>query len=138
MTSEIKRQVELFLVDRLKAALPLQTFVPLSGGDQFSGPEEIEPPFTVISIIDAARTMATEGTWYCHGAAQVISHHTELKAQDQAEMAREVYKALDNIGTYATPLLSIHGLDIIGMTSAVDDQLGVHADVISFTLGAGG
>lgn len=138
MIPEIKRQVELFLVDRLKAALPLQEFVPFSGGDLLSGPEEIEPPFTVIAITEAEKTMATEGTWLCRGTAQVITHHTEVTAQKQAEMAREVYKALDNIGAYSNGPLSIHGIDISSMTSATDDQLGVHADVISFTLGAGG
>lgn len=138
MKPDIKRQVELFVVSRLSIALPDQKFYPFTGGDAINDASEIEPPFTIVAITDAERTMATEGTWLCRGQIQVVTHHAEASAQAQAVMAREVYKALDNIGAYTDGNLSIHGIDIEGMRSTSEETLSVRADIISFTVGAGG
>lgn len=138
MIPAIKRQVELFLIERMKAALPALVFYPYTGGDATEGATEIYPPFVVVAITRAERTMATEGTWRCEGKVQVITHHAETRPQEQSIMARDVYKALDNIGTYAGSELSVHGIDIDEVTSATDDSLNAHADIISFVAGVGG
>lgn len=135
---DIKRRTELYIVDKLQAAIPAEKFVPYTGGSLTTDAEDIEPPFSVVAVIDATRTMATESTWICEGSVQVITHRKEATATQHSTLARAVYAALSNIPSYADSEYSFHGIDIVGMTPAEDEDAQAHADVIRFTAGAGG
>ena len=82
--------------------------------------------------------MATEGTWLCTGTVQVITIASEVLPQAHAELARQVYAALADIPPLVAAGYSFHGIDIGSMTPTDDDTQQAHADVISFTAGAGG
>lgn len=136
--TDIKRRTELHIVHQLKLAIPDHNFVPFTGGDENTDATEIEPPFTVVSVSDASKVMATESTWICTGVVQVITNHVETKSGEQSDLARRIYKALDNIPSYSDPEFSLHGIDIQDMTAADDKDAQAHADVISFAAGVGG
>lgn len=138
MTPDIKRKTELYIVAQLALALPNEVFVPFTGGSENLGAVELEPPFTVVAVRDAQKTMATEGTWFCIGNVQVITHFSEATSQQHSELARSIYKALDNITIQADPAFSFHGIDIAGMAYAFDEDESAHADIINFTCGVGG
>lgn len=138
MTPDIKRRTELYIVDKLKIAIPTHDFVPFTGGSQTTDAIDIEPPFTVVSITDATRTMATEGTWICVGTLQVVTHRAETTSEAHSELTRSIYAALAAIPSYADASFSFHGIDIADMTSADDDASQAHADIVSFTAGVGG
>jgi hypothetical protein len=138
MTPDIKRKTELYIVTKLLIALPSLQIVPFTGGSASMGAVELEPPFTIVAVRDAQKAMSTEGTWYCTGNVQVITHSSETPSEQHSELARQIYAALDNIPTQADPDFSLHGLDIQGMAYAFDDTESAHADIISFTAGVGG
>lgn len=138
MTPDIKRATELYIVDQLSLAVPGHVFVPFTGGSRTTGAVEIEPPFTVVSVSDANKVMATEGTWFCIGKAQVITARVEASSEEHAELARQVYAALSNIQPFISADFAFHGIDIDDMTTADDEASQAHADVISFTAGVGG
>lgn len=138
MIPDIKRATELYIVDKLTLAIPGHLFVPFTGGSRTTGAVEIEPPFTVVSVSDATKVMATEGTWLCIGKAQVITARVEATSEEHSELARQVYAALSNIPPAAGAEFSFHGIDVADMTPADDEAAQAHADVISFTAGVGG
>lgn len=136
---DIKRQCELYIVGKLQAALVDVTVLPFTGGSSTSGATEVEPPFVVITIGPAERTMATEGTWLCPGLAQVITHFAEATSEQQSELSRRVYAALsDSVPTQADATFSFHGIDIQEVTYSDDEDKEFHADIIRFVAGAGG
>lgn len=139
MIPDIKRYTEMYLVDKLTAALPGNLFVPFTGGSRTTGAVDIEPPVTVISISNATKSMATEGTWICAGKAQVITHRAESTPEEHAELARQVYVVLAGLPPeIISGEFTFHGIDIEDSTPTDDDAGQAHADVISFTAGVGG
>jgi len=135
---DIKRRTELHIVNRLKAAVPDHNFVPYTGGSESTDASDIEPPFTVVSILDANRTMATEGTWICDGTVQVISHRKEMTSTAHSTLTRSIYSTLSNLPPYIDGEFAFHGIDVVDMGTAEDDESQAHADVIRFTAGVGG
>lgn len=138
MTPDIKRQTELYMVEKLSAQISDHAFLPFTGGSQTTGATEVEPPFTVIAIPTAQRTMATEGTWLCQGTAQIVTHTSESTSEAQAELVRKVYAALSAIPTQGDATFSFHGIDITDMTYATDEDKQFYADIINFVVGVGG
>lgn len=139
---EIKRQTELFLCRRLKLVLPDYVFVPSGGGGETTDSFEIEPPFIVLAMGDAEKTLAQEGTWLMRGTAQVITHIADTRAGDHALLVRAVYAELEAIAPVSTdpdfPGFSFHGIDVSGIREAQDEASKAHADIIDFSCGCGG
>ncbi len=142
MSPEIKRQTELFLCAQLAAACPGLVFVPSKGFDEV---KELEPPFTVLAMGDASKTMATEMTWQMKGTAQIITHLGDTRAGDHALLVRQILAALatiPSVGGHAEAAaveaagdFIFHGLDITGTRESQDNALKAHADIVDFTCG---
>lgn len=138
MSADIKRVVELFLAERLTLLIPGHPFVPFTGGTATQDVEQMEPPFTVISIETAESTQTAHGVWICNGNLQAITHSSETTTESHGELVREIYAALGSIRPVATPSLVFHGLDINKCSSAVDESLQCRAGIIGFSCGVGG
>jgi len=136
MALDIKRTTETYLCARLTELVPGHTFYPFSG---LASGQNIEPPFTVISISEAERAMSTEGTWIAQGTAQVVSHSAEATSDAHSANSREVYAALGNLPPEPMAgAFTFHGLDITGTTTKQDSESEAFADVINFAIGVGG
>ena len=135
----IQRKLELFLVTKLAAAVSGHSFYPYHGGTAFANMTEIEPPFSVVAVVDAEKTMQQEGTWLCTGTLQILAHAAETNSQAHAALSGQIYGALDEIAAEIQDAgFSFHGLDITGMSSSTDSESACYADIIKFVAGVGG
>jgi len=132
-----KRATEIFLCEKLSAAVPGHQFVPFHGGGTNIDPSEMEPPFTVVMLDDAERTHATEGTWICNGNIQTITHSKETSIQAHSELSRAVYAALASIPSSYTSDFAFHGIDISKVSTSEEESLQCRANIVGFTCGVG-
>jgi hypothetical protein len=137
--SDIKRRTELHIVNKLSAAVSGHSFHPFFGGTAFADKDEVEPPLSVVAIVDAEKLTQHEGTWLLTGSVQVITHVADASSQTHATLSRSVYAALDDIpAEVVDSSFSFHGIHITGMASTTDSESQCHADIIKFVCGVGG
>jgi hypothetical protein len=137
--SDIKRVTELHIISKLSAAVSGHPFYPFFGGTAFANKDEVEPPLSVVAIVDAEKVMQHEGTWLLTGSVQVITHVADISSQAHATLSRSIYGALDSIpAEVVNAAYSFHGIHITGMSSTTDSESQCHADIIKFVCGAGG
>jgi|694.fasta_scaffold00471_85 hypothetical protein len=138
MGADINRACEVHLCDRMRLALPDITFLPFTG---FGLNEEpIEPPYVVILMGTAEKTLVQESTFLIPGTAQIISHIDETESEDHAQMVRDVYKVLGALSSTRESDFIFHGIDITNLSNSDYEGKGdsAHADVIHFTVGVSG
>lgn len=139
VAADIKHTTEIFIAQNLKLAVPEHNFVSFTGGSAIENAEELEPPFTVVAITTADRTMRTEGTWKCTGTVQIITHSGDQTTPTHAILVRRIYAALTDLERDVTgSTFSFHGIDVGAMRSNQDDDLKAHADICDISVGVGG
>ena len=137
MSPNIQREAELFLCAQLSSALPSIQFFPFIGfGDNNI---DLEPPFVVVAVGSAEKTLAQENTFIATGTVQIVDHIDMVTAENHSLMVRHVYNALQGIQPQVPSAdFSFHGLDIDSVKSASDAESKAYADVINFVAGVGG
>ena len=138
MGADINRTCEVHLCDRLRLVLPDITFLPFTGFGL--NDEAIEPPYVVILVGSAEKTLVQESTFLIQGTAQIISHIDDTESEDHAQMVRDVYRALGNLSASQASDFVFHGIDITSLSDSEYTGKGdsVHADIIKFTVGVSG
>lgn len=138
MTGDVKRMAETYICSQLKLALPTMSFLPFSGGDDTSNAFDNEPPFGVVSVLEAEKTYQTEATYIANGTVQWITHLTESTPAQHSNQAQLVKNALVAIPVYQSALFSFHGIDISSTSRSEDKESRCRADLIKVTMGIGG
>ncbi len=134
----IGRRLELFLCEKLRAAVPGIQILPFSGGDQTGDAFDVEPPLTVIAASESEKTHQQENTWIIKGSMQYITHLTETTPQQHDISVRILIANLQAIAGEQQDYFTFHGLDIADEKMTEDDKSRCRASIIHFTAGASG
>lgn len=131
---DVKRAIELALCSSMSPLVPGHSFFPFQGFGL--NQTNLEPPFTVVTIHSAEKTIHDEQTYFCEGAIQVVTHAGEVESEGHSSLARSILNAIACLGQQVRENVIIHGMDVSEQRSADDQDHAAHVDTITFTAGA--
>lgn len=142
---EIKRLFERYLCKKLSYEITGHKFLSMNGGNEEGGDEladaeseDLEPPFTVVSVNEAQKMMAQFGHWRVQGTVQLVTHIDEMTPVVHSKFARLIYHVLVNLQPEVVDGLAFHGIDVTDSRSVDTSEQSARVDVIEFTAGIGG
>lgn len=131
---DIKRHLELFLVERLTAAVPGHQFLPMTG---FGNDPELEPPFTVVTATDSEKMYSNREVYYGKAVIQIITHSQDTPVEEHSKIVKAVSDTMKLLTRSAVkPGFVFSGSDVHGMRYSDDEKTQTHADLIDITWGA--
>lgn len=140
MALDVKRKAELSLVALLGEALPDLVFYPSKGGTDDGGNTKPIPPFSVIWIDDAEKTLPNDKVYLLEGTVVFVSRAAQpdgIDVTEHSDDVRQIYDAMLKIGrgVDVERSLIVHGIDVSKINEYTDSERQAWGDTISFTMG---
>lgn len=138
MSNDVKRNLELFLVQKLKEHIPMQNIVPFGGGGEAGESEELEPPLIFVAVSEAERRKASENVYYASGSIVVVNYVTDDEAGFVSSMAAQITGVLEGISGQVSENIVLHGIDISATRRDRDSDARLVSETVDFTAGVTG
>ena len=128
---DVKRKTELWICAQSAGHIDFPIF-PTNGGDKFTEATFPEPPYAVVEVGSAEKLIQDESTWKLEVFVKYITHIDESDVNERETDVRALHQILGTLpyGEYNSAFdLIIHGCNITGTDTFIDDTKQSHGDV---------